>query len=555
MRNIGPMLSFQTPQNHYLSGSQNVPVAQDGRASYAGSPAPPSVQMHGHYGAGFAASRRSLPGPQYDHLRDRRSVSTLRGMDELVENKLVLLERRLDSHISTTNDALTRLGEELRYVRQRLPGDRGTEDEGVIGALKSRLNGFENELRELGLAQHEPKDKKMAQGPDERYDEMKTAMVALENRLVAAENKANDSDGDDRLPMSLRRVPVQIVKLEADVRAGDEKAEGIQKHLHILEQKVINQQGVKFHPNILERSSSLPTKRPFEQDNDPSRRRTRAFSSSLGAIEVDGMLNELDDSTDDDSLRSFFQALKSIDFASESQMRALKSQVDGPGSTSFELPLFRHVYPREAEEIFYLKVGGSLRGQVLPSPRADFDFSADRCSQSPGDENTVKKIGAFECVLTGRNVSTEQDSAVPQYFVPLGEIYRTTIHTQQKSAVRDASVATNFFVFLSVPHKSLWAIYRYETSLKGNSKPRRISFKPEDRLFKRGGSRDAFCLLENVETWKSARKDMLLTPQQITEVFGNATEASKVLLEPLFAIPLYQELKLKIDSKGKEKIS
>jgi hypothetical protein len=317
-----------------------------------------------------------------------------------------------------------------------------------------------------------------------------------------------------------------------------------------------------------QRSSSLAVKRPLADSGSPEPRPSRVVMSkarkSEGASEDSELSQPQVGRTKlggesgrgiTHSLQSILYSIKFLDFLSTAQLTTLNRQVASSASASFEYPIFHYDYPREATEIFYLKIGGAMANYVLPSPREDFDFATDRRAQSLEDLSAVHNSGIIECVLSGRDVNLDPNQPIPDFLLPLGEIYRRRIHhTSHKG--RDTNEATNFFVFLSVPHKSLWAMYRYERFTKeaherltkGAQKPKRINFKPEDRLFKRGKLSDVFCLLKHVGEWESYKKEMLQTNRQVVDVFG--VEREKAIYEPLFAVPLWDDLRQRLENEA-----
>jgi hypothetical protein len=273
---------------------------------------------------------------------------------------------------------------------------------------------------------------------------------------------------------------------------------------------------------------------------------TRAKRRSVTGVEGEA-------SVVDDPLEAFFKGLKNLDLASQPEMEVLLRQVQGP-SAAFECPIFEYDYGTDRKEVFYLKIGGSAQNRVLtsgrhgvlPNPRREFDFPADRVSQSGTNETLATTSGVLQCVITG----VTPDFEVPGYVLPLGEIYRITVHTQQRAS-RDSTVATNFFVFLNVLDGSLWAMYRHEIFFKDGRKPRNVAFKPEDRLFERGAVRDVICLLESIADWESPKEVMLKTKQQIKNALGEIARKEpvsgndgKMVMKPLFTIPFYEDLKM-----------
>ncbi|KAK0622804.1 hypothetical protein B0T14DRAFT_581221 [Immersiella caudata] len=490
---------------------------------FPASTAPQSQLSGGYTGYGAPANfgaggvRRSFPvsSSQYSHLRDHSSGSRITAKqepDSSLEVKIQDLEARFKAHEYGSGVSARRHSDQIAD----LVSQKGVcaNMSNMAREMSNRIEDIDTEIRRhiemhrfLGLEQMLEANTPVNQA----LNDMSNAMTDLQTRTAALENE----------------------KAVAAAAAADTL-----------------------------RSNSLPAKRLLvcgsnsPEQARPSRvvvfnnRKSEAIVDDRGpepsqvgcpALQVRREANQVTTH----SLQSFLASIKTLDFSSAPQLIALNRQIESLASASFEYPIFHYDYPREAAEIFYLKVGGAMSNHVLPSQRRDFDFDADKRSQSPEDLSAVQNSGILECVLSGRDLQADT-STIPEFLLPLGEIYRKRVlHNSLKS--RDTTEATNFFVFLSVPNKSVWAMYHYEKLTKGVTKPRRINFKPEDRLFKRGRQSDVFCLLKDVGDWESHKKDMLQTNLQVKEAFGVGNEREKDVCEPLFTVPLWEDLKSKVE--------
>ncbi|KAK4448843.1 hypothetical protein QBC34DRAFT_463937 [Podospora aff. communis PSN243] len=594
MRN-SPMSSFHgasfpspAPANRTSTFGNFPPVTPSQAEAYRGAPG---------YRASFEPGgfRRSLPvaSAQYDHLRGIQPVPMAvarSNPDYSVESKLKELEARLTAHEYTSNTTACRHGEQIGEILQQMDNcasasnttarrhgeqigellqkmDHCTSASNMIGQLSNRVEAMAIDVHrhdEMHQSLGFPRLQEAGVPVNTALDTLKAAITRLETRADAAEK-----DREAGVPVNtvLDTLKAAITRFETRVEATEkDKATAAA----VIAQKMDKERVIAARVSP-RRSGSLPVKRPLEDSGSPEPRPSRVVKLKTGKSEGTsedpgssqpelGHANLVGESSQGiaHSLQSILTSIKSLDFLSMAQLTVLNRRVASSASVSFEYPIFRYEYPREATEIFYLKIGGAMANHVLPSPREDFDFDPDRCSQSDEDLSEARNSGILECVLSGKDVDLDLNDSIPEHLLPLGEIHRKRIHHPSYKG-RDTNEATNFFLFLGVSHKSLWAMYRYERltmgshgkSTKGAQKPKtkRINFKPEDRLFKRGRLSDVFHLLEYVDEWESHKTDMLRENLQVVNVFGNERD-KPTIYEPLFAVPFWGGLRRSLEDEA-----
>ncbi|KAK0645807.1 hypothetical protein B0T16DRAFT_445960 [Cercophora newfieldiana] len=543
----GPLLQdpFRVPQNLPIAPQAHFPALHSGGAGFASSPAPSmspnrfNGQQGGYLGHGpendggriplmgvfqpqhqpalnFQVDQR-MPPPQYGNFQAQAPVDNARRMDGIA-GRMDKLEKKLQDNYEAYRKGHSARSEEMVEIKRKI--DNVQHSVGV--ETKQNIDAMLKTVRA----------------------ENKQKVDAVQHRIAAVEEgvknrKRNISDSG--LPTAIRNVPGRVAKLEANLSANANKISDLEKRIRDLEEKN-NQQG-QVAGSI---SNSVPPKRYLSdsqitepgESHLPKRAKDAMHGLDLSSV-VGYNMPTCDGKAEGntaDLLQSFIQLIKNIDFASIAEMTALKGQLEG--SASLEFPIFHYDRVGEApgpswQETFYLKVGGAMRNSVTTSPRANHDIDGL----------------VLRCVLTAKNLPMEQDGVdtVPEYLIPLGEMYKKTVYTTHSATERDTTEATNYFVFLSVPHKSVWAIYLHERVL-ANGETRMISFKTEDRLFQGGQVSDAFCLLKSVENWASHEEDMIQTSAEVTEVFWPGIEPKRIMA-PLFSKPRYQDLKAVIDGR------
>ncbi len=195
--------------------------------------------------------------------------------------------------------------------------------------------------------------------------------------------------------------------------------------------------------------------------------------------------------------------LKTMDCRSTASLLRLRAYTTGP--RPFEFPLLTETTPKDRLH-YILKIGGSLSTPISADP-ADFP------AQSANDSAEIEKLNILELAIGADIAETNNNTPLPQYLIPLGEVYAIN-HANPKG---QEVCSTNFYVLLDIatPQKSIWMFYRYQRPVagaKGGTEWKNTDGPGRQGYFRSGGGGrvcDAVCLLAGVAGWESAGEEMV----------------------------------------------
>ncbi|KAK0712001.1 hypothetical protein B0H67DRAFT_555884 [Lasiosphaeris hirsuta] len=243
-----------------------------------------------------------------------------------------------------------------------------------------------------------------------------------------------------------------------------------------------------------------------------------------------------------------FAFIRDMNCMSERDLQRLKAYV--VGDVPYEFPLFGRKTEGGGRVQLFLKMGGKMSNTIRVGPR-DGTLADDATVLQPKDTATATSTNIFECWLSGKGVP--DDNGIPDYFVPLGEVYA---HTRPRGGDSrtglDKIASTNYFMFMDIcsPARSLWLIYRYEQypSAKNEHAVKKVPLRePACAVFTNTRVFDIVRVLNHIGKWEAWDKGVL-DDDQFKEVVG---QGGRVEMMPLFTAPLLVQVEETLKKKWK----